>query len=185
MAATVRSYDLANGKVLWEIGGMTINPIPSAVVEDNVAYVMSGYQGALAVAVPLDRRGDLTGTDKVSWAHKKGTPYVPSPLLVGGKLYFTQSVDSQLTCLDAKTGKTVIDRERLPNVSSFYASPVAAAGRIYMVARDGTTLVLKQSDKVEILATNRLDDDIDASPAAVGRQLFLRGHRHLYCIEKQ
>src|SRR5208282_777171 len=97
----------------------------------------------------------------------------------------TQSNDSQLTCLDAKTGKTLIDRERLENVSNFYASPVAAAGRIYMVAQDGVALVLKQSDKIEVLATNRLDDKIDASPAAVGRQLFLRGHKHLYCIEKQ
>ena len=73
---------------------------------------------------------------------------------------------------------------RLPAVKSFYASPAAAAGRIYLVDRDGTTLVLKQSDKLEILATNRLDDPIDASPAVVGRQLFLRAAKNLYCIEE-
>jgi hypothetical protein len=60
---------------------------------------------------------------------------------------------------------------------------VAAAGRIYFVDRDGTTLVLRQSDALEVLATNRLDDAIDASPVAVGKQLFLRGARYLYCLE--
>ena len=49
--------------------------------------------------------------------------------------------------------------------------------------RDGTTLVLKQGDKLEVLATNRLDEPIDASPVAVGKQLFLRGEKYLYCIE--
>jgi hypothetical protein len=67
-------------------------------------------------------------------------------------------------------------------VRSFYASPVAAAGRVYLVDRDGTTLVLKAGDKLEVLATNRLDDHIDASPAVVGKQLFLRGE-FLVCIE--
>src|SRR5205085_1094892 len=83
----VRSYDLATGKELWQVGGMTVNAIPSAVAANGVAYIMSGFNGALAVAVPLDARGELTGTDKIKWSHKKGTPYVPSPLLVDGKLY--------------------------------------------------------------------------------------------------
>jgi outer membrane protein assembly factor BamB len=178
-----RSYDLASGELLWQIGGMTINPIPSAVTADGVAYIMSGYGGALAVAVPLDARGELTGTDKVKWLWDKGTPYCPSPLLVDGKLYFTRGNDNWLTCLDAKTGKPLIDRQRLDDAKSFYASPVAAAGRIYMVDRDGVGLVLKHSDKLEVLAVNQLDDNIDASPVAVGRQLFLRGHKYLYCIE--
>ena len=64
-----------------------------------------------------------------------------------------------------------------------YASPAGAAGRIYFVGRDGTTLVLKQGDELEVLATNRLGDPIDASPAIAGKQLFLRGEQYLYCIE--
>jgi outer membrane protein assembly factor BamB len=181
---TARSYDLATGKVLWQCGGMTINPIPSPVAADGVAYVMSGYNGALAIAVPLDARGDLTGTSKLLWKVNKGTPYCPSPLLVDGKLYFTQGNSNFFTCLDTQTGKPYVDRQRLENVTGFYASPVAAAGRIYLTDRDGVTLVLKQSTKVEVLATNRLDDTIDGSPAVVGRQLLLRGHKYLYCIEQ-
>jgi len=179
----VRSYDLATGKLLWQCGGQTLNAIPSPLAADGVAFIMSGYKGAAAIAVPLDARGDLTDSDKLLWKHKKGTPYVPSALLVDGKLYFTQALDNLFTCLDPKTGKPFFEQVRLPKVSSFYASPVSAGGRIYLVDRDGMTLVLKQSTKVEVLATNELDDNIDASPAVVGRQLFLRGHKYLYCIE--
>ena len=68
----------------------------------------------------------------------------------------------------------LLDRERLPGLGDLYASPVAAAGRVYVTDRDGTTLVLRQGGKLQILATNRLSDPIDASPVIVGRQLFLR-----------
>jgi outer membrane protein assembly factor BamB len=176
-----RSYDLATKKLLWECGGQTTNAIPSPLVFDNLAICMSGYTGSMAVAVPLDARGDVTG--KAAWKYTKGTPYCPSPLLVDGKLYFTQANDIQLTCLDARTGKVIIDRERLSEVTSFYGSPTAAAGRIYLVDREGVGLVLKQGAKVEVLSVNRLGDQIDASPVAVGRQLILRGHHYLYCIE--
>jgi outer membrane protein assembly factor BamB len=179
----VRSYDLDTGKILWQCGGQTVNAIPSPVVADGVVYCMSGYNGALAVAVPLDATGDLTDSDKLLWKATRGIPYVPSPLLVDGRLYFTQTNMPLLTCLDAKTGKVLIDRERLPGLTSLYASPVGVNDRIYIVDRDGTTLVLKRGTKVEVLATNRLDDAIDASPVIAGRQLWLRGHRFLYCIE--
>jgi hypothetical protein len=146
---------------------------------------MSGYQGAAAVAISLDALGDVTDTDKVLWRHGKGTPYVPSPLLAGDRLWFTEMNDVRLTTLDVKTGKAILDRERLPTLKSLYASPVAAAGRIYIVDREGTTLVLKQGDKLQVLATNRLGDPVDASPVVVGKQLFLRGEKYLYCIEEK
>jgi outer membrane protein assembly factor BamB len=178
-----RAYDLDTGKLLWECGGMTTNAIPSPVAGPGVAYCMSGYQGAAAVAIPLDSSGDLGTTGPVRWRIGKGMPYVPSPLLAGERLYFTQANSAVWTVVDTKTGTIVLDRERLPGVTTFYASPVAAAGRIYLVDRAGTTLVLRQSDQLEVLATNKLDDPVDACPAAVGKQLFLRGERYLYCIE--
>jgi outer membrane protein assembly factor BamB len=181
----IRGYELETGKELWQCGGMTVNAIPSVVAAGGVVYCMSGYKGAAACAVSLDAKDDVTDTDAVLWRHAKGTPYVPSPLLVGDRLYFTQANEAFLTILDIKTGKPVLDGERLPGVGSFYASPVAAAGRIYLSGRDGTTLVLKQCDTLEVLAKNSLDDPIDASPAVVGKQLFLRGEKFLYCIEQE
>jgi outer membrane protein assembly factor BamB len=178
-----RGYDLATGEDLWQCGGQTVNAIPSPVVCNNLAICMSGYGGSACRAIPLDARGDITATAKIAWRHDRGTPYVPSPLLVGDRLYFTQSNNALLTCLDARTGKVLLDRERLPGLGTLYASPMAAAGRIYLTDRDGTTLVLRHGNNLEILATNRLADGIDASPVVVGRQLFLRGHHFLYCIE--
>ena len=99
-------------------------------------------------------------------------------------LWFTQANTAMLSCVDAKTGRVLIDRERLPGLATLYGSPVAAAGRIYISGRDGTTLVLKQGAKVEVLATNHLPDSLDVSPVVVGKQLFLRGAKHLYCIEE-
>lgn len=181
----VRSYDLEDGKVIWECGGMTVNSIPSVVAANGIAYCMSGYRGAASVALSLDARGDLGAGEsgKVLWRYNKGTPYVPSPLLLDDRLYFTQLNTAALTVLDVKTGKAILDRERLPGQRSFYSSPVAAAGRIYLVDQLGTTVVLKQGDKLEVLSTNRLNDAIDASPALVGKQLFLRSEKYLYCVE--
>jgi outer membrane protein assembly factor BamB len=180
----VRGYDLATGNEVWQVGGMTINAIPSPVAADGIVYVLSGYRGAAGVALPVEgARGSLDDAKQVLWRINKGTPYVPSPLLWGNRLYFTQTNQNLLTILDVKTGKALLDRERLPGIDSFYASPMGASDRIYFVDRNGTTLVLRRGDKLDILATNRLDDPIDASPAAVGKQLFLRGEKYLYCIE--
>lgn len=180
---TVQSFDLSNGKLMWSWEGMTVNPIPSAVRVGDSAVCVSGYKGAAAVSIPLSSRGPLGPTSRVNWRSASGTPYVPSPVLAENRLYFTQGNDALLTVLDATTGKTVIDKERLPQVKSFYASPIAAARRIYIIDRTGTALVLKAGDKLDVIAANKLNDTFDASPVAVGKQLFLRGERSLYCIQ--
>jgi hypothetical protein len=69
--------------------------------------------------------------------------------------------------------------EKAPNV---FASPVAAAGRVYVVGRDGTTVVLKHGPTLDVVAENTLDDGFDASPALVDRDIYLRGYRYLYRI---
>jgi outer membrane protein assembly factor BamB len=162
---------------------MTLNPIPSPVRYGDSVVCVSGYRGAAAVSIPLSSKGDLGDKGKVDWRYNAGTPYVPSPVLVGDRLYITERNEALLTVLDAKTGKPVLTKERLPQVKSFYASPITAAGRVYFVDRGGTTLVLKAGDTLDVLAVNKLDDAIDASPVAVGKQLFLRGEKYLYCIE--
>lgn len=178
----VRSYDLKDGSLIWQTGGMTVNPIPSPVAADGVAYLVSGYQGSAAVAVSLDSVGDLSSPSQVRWRYGRGTPYVPSPLLHGGRLYFTQGNGNTLTVLDAKTGKPLLTGERLPSVGQFYASPMAARDRLYLMDRSGTTLVLSAGDKPEVLATNRLGEPVDASPAVVGKTLFVRSAGHLWAI---
>lgn len=178
----IRSYNLKDGKVLWEVGGMTVNAIPSPLVSEGVAYIMSGYRGAAAVAVPLKGKGELK-ENQVIWRYGKGTPYVPSPILYEGRLYFTAGNTPVLTVLDAKTGKVLLDGERLPKLGSFYSSPMIAGGHLYLADRNGTTAVLTLGDKPEVVSLNKLDDSFDASPVAVGKTLYLRGEKHLYAIE--
>ncbi|MFQ5732403.1 MAG: PQQ-binding-like beta-propeller repeat protein [Planctomycetaceae bacterium] len=180
----VRSYDLKTGKLLWECGGQVFNVSPSPVVKEGVVYCMSGYRGSAAYALPLDATGDITGSDKILWSLKRDTPYLSSPLLYGDLLYFTKSLGGILSVAEAKTGKIVVRPTRLPGFGRVYASPAAAAGRIYLQSRGGRTLVLKHGRKFEVLSSNTIDDYTDASPAIAGNQIFLRGAKSLYCIEK-
>ncbi len=181
----VRSYDLANGDLIWECGGQGPNPIPSPVLVDDSVVVMTGFQRFAAYSIPLDSKGDITDTDKPTWKINDGTPYVASPLLYDDLLYFTKDRGNLLTSLDARSGDILIDRKRLPDISSIYASPVGAAGRVYISSREGKTIVLEQGrDKeLKVIRTNELaGDSIDASPALVGNEMFLRSGNHLYCI---
>ena len=181
----IRSYDVASGDVLWECGGLTRNVIPCPVADAGMVYCMSGFQGNACMAIRLGRSGDLTGGDAIAWTHNKSTPYVPSPLLYNGKLYFFANNNGVLTCLDTKSGAAVFDAQKLEDLAGVYASPLGAAGRVYLAGRNGVTVVLKQSDKLEVLASNRLDEKFDASPVAVGKELFLRGREYLYCITEK
>jgi outer membrane protein assembly factor BamB len=187
VAATskIRSYDLASGKLIWECGGLTGNVIPCPVTADGILYAMSGFRGNSLLAIRLGRTGDLTGTDAIVWSYKKNTPYVPSPLLYGNKLYFFSNNNGVLSCFEAKTGTPLIDGEKLEALAGVYASPVGASGRIYLTGRNGAIIVLKQSDKLDVLATNQLQEKFDASPAVVGKELFLRGKESLYCVSEK
>lgn len=178
----VRSYDLADGKLLWECGGQVANVIPSPMRHGDNVICMSGYRGSSAMSLPLASTGDITDSDKIVWRYTRDTPYVPSALLYDDLLYFSKLNSSVFTCLDAKTGQPLLEATRLQGLTNVYSSPVGAAGRVYVVGRDGATLVLKHGPKVEVLATNKLDEAIDASPAVVGKNLLLRGRKFLYCI---
>lgn len=180
---SVRSHNLENGEVVWNCTGMTVNAIPSLIRYRDSVVAMSGYQGHKAISVPLTARGDLDHGEVLNWQYSTGTPYVPSPTLVGDHIYFTAANSNLLTALDAVTGRPQLDRVRLPGVRQFYASPIFAGGRVYFTDRDGVTIVLNPGAELAVIATNSLGDPVDASPAAVGRQLFLRGEKYLYCLE--
>lgn len=181
----VRGYDLATGQQIWECEGLTRNAIPSPVSAQGVVYVMSGFQGNKLLAIRLGSTGDLTGTDAILWRHEKGTPYVPSPLLYDDLLYFFAGNTSVVSCFEAKTGKALVEAERLEGLREVYASPAGASGRVYVLGRDGAALVLKKGPQIEKLAANKLDDRFDASPAIVGKELFLRGHANVYCLAEK
>jgi len=179
----VRSYALETGKVIWETAGLTMNPIPSPVYADGIVYLMSGFRGNSLKAVRLaDAKGDITGTPAIVWSFERDTPYVPSPLLYHGTLYFLKGNTGVLSVFDAKSGKPHYQLQRIEGVPNVFASPVGADGRVYILGQDGGTAVITHGSTYEVLATNRLDDKFDASPALVDNEIYLRGYRYLYCI---
>ena len=179
----IRSYDLASGAVVWEGDGLTMNPIPSPVYEDGLVILMSGFRGNDLRAVKLaEAKGNIDGTSAVAWSFDRDTPYVPSPILVNGILYFLKTNSGILSAFDAKTGKPHYQNQRMENLPNVFASPVAADGRIYFAGREGATLVLKAGPTYEVLATNQLDDGFDASPALVDGDIYMRGYKYLYAI---
>ena len=145
----------------------------------------SYYQQAM-VAVRLDgASGDLTGTDRVAWKLNRLTPYVSSPLMYGDTLYFIRHNHNVLSRLDPETGVPRDAPLRLDGIRDFiFSSPVGAANRIYVTARDGTTVVLKHDRTNAVVAVNRLDDVFSATAAVVGREFYLRGERFLYCLAR-
>ena len=146
---------------------------------------MTGFQGFSLLAIRLGQTGDITGTDAIAWKYDKDTPYVPSPLLYNGKLYFFKVNTSVLTCLDAKTGSPIIPAQHVEGLGDVYGSPVSADGRVYLIGRKGSSVVISDGNKLDVLATNKLDDRFDASPAVAGNEIFLRGYENVYCISEK
>ena len=181
-----RAYDLADGRLLWEAGGLSRNVVASPVAGNGLVYVTSSYDTRAMLAIRLAAAaGDVTGGEAVAWTRTRDTPYVPSPILYDDALCFLKHLQNILTCVDAESGDTLLAPRRIPGSQGVFSSPVGNAERIYITSRDGTTAVLQRGGEYRLLATNKLDDAFAASPAIVGGELFLRGESNLYCLARE
>jgi outer membrane protein assembly factor BamB len=144
---------------------------------------MSGFRGNQLRAVRLaEAKGDITSSGAQVWTLDRDTPYVPSPLLYDGVVYFLKTNSGLLSAFDAKTGKPHYQLQRLDGVPNVFASPVGAKGRVYLTGQEGTTLVIKHGPAYSVIAKNVLDDGFNASPALVDGEIYLRGFKYLYSI---
>ena len=135
------------------------------------------------MAVRAGGRGDVTDTH-VLWRYRKSLPYVPSPLLYQNVLYLVKD-GGVVTTLNPKTGEPH-QVGRLPkSMEHYWASPVAADGKVYMLSEGCKLTVLKAGPKLEILATNDLDDGCFATPAIADSRIYLRTRSALYCFGKK
>ena len=179
----VRSYDVETGDLVWYCTGQTRNVIPSPVKGFGMAIITSGFGGNKIQAIELGHTGNLDGTDAIKWqTSSRTTPYVPSPLLYGDKFYVLFNNNAVLSCYDAKTGKPHFESKNLTGAGGYYAAPTGAGEKVYLASQNGVTVVVKNSETFEILASNKLDDKFDASPVVVGDELILKGHEYIYCI---
>lgn len=183
----VRGYDLASGALIWECAGLTDNVVSSPVAWRGLVVAGNSYYSQSMMGIRLaGAKGDVTGTGQVAWKIDRLTPYVSSPLLYGDTLYHLRHNQGVLVRLDPATGGFRGDPLRLEALrDSIFASPVGAAGRLYVTARDGTTVVLRHDRQNAVLGVNRLDDSFSASAALVDRELWLRGERFLYGIAEK
>ncbi len=182
----IRSYDLNSGEIIWEGTGMTRNVIPLPVISGNIVYLMSGFRGSALLAIDLTKaKGEISNSDAIVWKYDQDTPYTPSPVILGDKLYFLKGNNGNLTCRDIKDGKVNYSSEKIEGIPDLFASPVGIDDRIYVTGRKGLTAVIKAGAKFEILATNQLDDNFIASMAIISDTIYLRGYKYLYCISEK
>ena len=135
------------------------------------------------VAVKPGGHGDISKSH-VAWKFSRGLPYVPSPLYYEGRLYFIKD-GGMVSSFDGTTGKSFYLQERLGTTGSYYSSPVAADGRIYVASLPGKLTVLKAGgEKPEILHQADFGERIFATPALLGDKLYLRTHDKLYAFGK-
>ncbi len=87
-----------------------------------------------------------------------------------------------LSAYDARTGKRHYQRRIAPDSGGFSASPVAAAGRIYLGSEDGVMFVVRAGRTFELLARNDMKEMLLATPAVVGDTLIVRTRSHVVAI---
>ena len=133
------------------------------------------------IAIRHGGHGDLTGSNVV-WSMQKFLPNCPSPLIYQGVMYLIKD-GGILTALDPKTGK-ILNQGRLPGaLDTYYASPVGAAGKVFLLSQQGKATVIEGGADWKILATNDLEEDTFATPAIYDNKLYLRTRGTLYCFE--
>jgi outer membrane protein assembly factor BamB len=177
----VQAYDPASGRELWSCRGTTREVIPTPVVGYGMVFCASGRAGP-TLAITPGGSGDVTGSH-LEWTSPRGSPFVPSPLLYGGRLYTINDMASIVTCLDAATGESVWQgRLGTARREGFSASPVAVDGKVFFTNDDGETFVLAAGPTFNLLHVNRLDERTLASPALVDGRWYFRTDRLLIAV---
>lgn len=177
------SYDPATGEELWRMLGLEANAIHRPLIHGDTIIATAGYPQKVIKAVELGGNGNLSDTERLSWAYNKGTAYIPSNLVYDGYVYLLND-QGILTCLDADTGKIVYEGGRMPVAQRFSASPVAFEGKFLMLGNDGDVFVVQAGPEFEVLAVNSMGEGIWASPAIADGRIYIRTLDQLWAIEQ-
>lgn len=180
----IEAYDPLTGEMIWNCRGNTMEVIPMPVVGHGMVYCSSGRAGP-TLAVRPGGKGDVTSSHVV-WSTPKGSPFVPSPLLLGEYIYTINDMASIAACHHAKTGE-LIGQIRLgePRREGFSASPVAVEGKIFFINDDGEAFVVNPAPDFNLSHINSIGERMLASPALVDGKWYFRTDSHLICIGKE
>jgi outer membrane protein assembly factor BamB len=138
-----------------------------------------GEWGAIAVR-PGNARGQLE-PGAIRWRLHKNIPYIPAPLLYQG-VYYMVKTGGIITSLDPATGRILKEGRSPGALGEYYASPVAADGKLFLANTEGKITVLKAGAEWEVLAVNEIDEEINATPALSGGRVYVRTRGALYCF---
>ncbi|MBL8828891.1 MAG: PQQ-like beta-propeller repeat protein, partial [Planctomycetaceae bacterium] len=176
----LKGFDPQSGKELWLCNGLNKYVYTSPIVGNGMAVAMSGYTGA-ALAVRLGGTGDITA-DRL-WLHEKNIQRVGSGLIVGEHAYIVEE-NGVPHCYELKSGEEQWKIEKRPNAGVTWGSMVHADGRLYVLMRNGATLVFAANPKYELLATNMLlpRESTYSSLAISNGEIYIRTFQHLWCI---
>jgi outer membrane protein assembly factor BamB len=177
----VYGYDPGTGRVLWSVSGNTFEVVPTPLVAHNLLFCSSGRAGP-TLAIRPGGNGDVTATH-VAWSTPRGSPFVPSGIVVGDVLYLVNDMQSVLTAFEARTG-TLLFQSRLGQArrEGFSASPVAVDGKVFFTNDDGETFVLQAGREFKLLHVNHLGESTYASPALVDGRWYIRTASSLVAI---
>lgn len=180
------ALDGRDGHTIWELPGIfDARPVSSPFVADGLIFASCG-DGPSGHALVAARPADGARPASVAWDLHKSVPYVPTPIVKNGLIfYFTDS--GMLTCAHAATGKTVW-KQRLDG--NFFGSPVCARDRIFILSKEGDAYVIAAADHFELLAKNSLkSEDADAhepplssTPAIAGGRMYIHTYTRLLSI---
>lgn len=186
-AESVNAYAPASGDQIWICSGMKVpHPYGRTISgptagEGVVVAVASGFQNrGYTIGLKTGGKGNITETHRL-WTSSKYSSDCATPVIYGGKL-FTIRDDGLASCLDLKTGEPHW-QERLFS-ANVKVSPVAGDGKIYFMSGQGNCFVVKAAPKLEVLATNELNEATLCTPALSNGRLFLRTERNLYCVKR-
>ncbi len=174
------AYDPATGQEIWCLDYKGYSNVPIPLFDGKQLYVSSGFTKPEMIAIKASGlQGNVTATH-VIWRQKTGAPDQSTPIVVGERLYMVSS-GGIASCLHTATGD-IIWKERIG--PDYAASPILAAGRLYFFDTFNKCKVIAPSDTFTVLAKNELSDGCFATPAIVGRSLFVRTKTALYRIEE-
>ena len=184
-AEAVTAYDPATGAQRWIVKGLDVpHPYGRTIAgmtagEGWVIAVASGFQNrGYTVGLRTGGTGDVTTTHR-SWTLSKFSPDCPTPVIQNHLLFCIRD-DGMASCVDLKSGEPKW-QERL-FTENVKVSPVAAEGRVYFTSGQANCVVVRATDKLEILSRNTWNEETLSTPALSGGQIFLRTVSGLTCI---
>jgi outer membrane protein assembly factor BamB len=180
-AGYFKGYSLKTGQQLWQVDGLgnEIYAMPITNSKGNIIVGISGHNGP-TMAIRPGGSGNATKSHLLWRTEKKNPQRVGSGVIHDGRLFLADATGI-LQCLNAETGE-LIYRERLGG--NLWGSILLADGKLYVSNLEGDTYVIDAGTEFKLLAKNSTGEATYAGLAASNGQLFLRTHKHLYCIEK-